>query len=198
MPRFMPRLPSHSTSSLSNPVTKRLTKIVVRRLTGSTHRALLQVGHVSFVCSIGKKGITHQKREGDGATPATSSIRGLRILKVYYRPDRLPRPHTLLPVATLKPSQGWCDEPLDRNYNRPVTLPYPASHEALWRDDPVYNIVLDLSWNRSPIRKGHGSAIFMHLCERDRGGTAGCIAMPLKRLRILLQRIGLRTHIVIV
>jgi L,D-peptidoglycan transpeptidase YkuD (ErfK/YbiS/YcfS/YnhG family) len=60
----------------------------------------------------------------------------------------------------------------------------------------VYNIVLDLSWNRSPIRKGHGSAIFMHLCEQDRGGTAGCIAMPLSRLRVLLQRMGKNTRIV--
>ena len=35
--------------------------------------------------------------------------------------------------------------PADRNYNRPVRLPYPASHEALYRDDALYDLLVVLS-----------------------------------------------------
>ena len=66
-------------------------------------------------CALGKGGVidADDKREGDGCTPL-----GLwPIRRVLYRPDRLSRPVTRLPVAALKSSDGWCDAPRDRNYN---------------------------------------------------------------------------------
>ena len=35
----------------------------------------------------------------------------------------------------IRARDGWCDAPADRNYNRPVRHPYPASAERLWRED---------------------------------------------------------------
>ena len=67
--------------------------------------------------------MTHAKREGDGASPAGR----FRLLGAFYRADRLPRPRTRLPVRALRPTDGWCDDPGDRRYSRPVRLPYGAS-----------------------------------------------------------------------
>ncbi|MBU6371828.1 MAG: hypothetical protein KJS97_03800 [Alphaproteobacteria bacterium] len=128
-------------------------------------------------CAIGKGGVrpAAEKREGDGASPI-----GLWSLKrVLYRPDRVERPRTGLPVAEIAPNDGWCDAPDDPAYNRPVTLPYPASAENLWRDDHVYDVIVILGHNDDPVVPGAGSAIFWHLARPDFRPTEGCVAVPL-------------------
>ncbi len=66
---------------------------------------------------------------------------------------------------------------MDRNYNRPVRLPYPAGHERMWREDGLYDLVIVLGYNDRPRSLGRGSAIFMHLARADYAPTAGCIAL---------------------
>ncbi len=157
------------------------------------YKARLHAGMLTFPCAIGKKGMTYRKREGDGCSPQGQS---LRILKMFYRADRVKRPRTHVPAQHIRRSDGWCDAPRDRNYNRPVQLPYAASTESLWREDHVYDIVLDLSWNRYPIQKGRGSAIFMHCSEVGRGGTAGCVALSAEHLHKLLPFLNRHTRII--
>jgi L,D-peptidoglycan transpeptidase YkuD (ErfK/YbiS/YcfS/YnhG family) len=89
----------------------------------------------------------------------------------------LPRPRSALAIAPLSPGLGWCDAPEDANYNRCVRLPYPASHERLWRDDGLYDIVIVLGFNDWPRARGRGSAIFMHLARPGYTPTAGCVAL---------------------
>ncbi|MEX2009098.1 MAG: L,D-transpeptidase family protein [Dongiaceae bacterium] len=130
-------------------------------------------GGRSFRCALGRSGIRADKREGDGATPA--GCFGLR--RVVYRADRLARPPTALPVAALAPEDGWCDDPADPMYNRPVRLPYAARHERLWRDDGVYDAIVVLGHNDDPVVPGHGSAIFLHVARPDYRSTEGCVAL---------------------
>ena len=118
-------------------------------------------GRLVLPCALGRSGTTHDKREGDGATP----VGRFRALQAFYRPDRVRRPPTRLIVSRIDSGDGWCDEPGDRNYNRPVRLPYPARHERMCREDELYDVVVDLACNRGPIRKGRGSAIFMHCAK---------------------------------
>src|SRR5262249_55642560 len=136
---------------------------------------------------LGRGGLRARKREGDGATPiGVFSVRG-----VLYRPDCARRPRTGLPVARLRGGLGWCDAPEDRNYNRPVVLPYPARTERLWRADRVYDLIAVLGYNDRPRVKGRGSAIFLHLAQSGHPPTAGCIALdrtPLLRLLRTLVR----------
>lgn len=112
---------------------------------------------------------------------------------VMYRADRVIRPVTGLPVEAILPGSGWCDDPASRHYNRPVQLPCPHSHEKLWRDDHLYDLVVVLGHNDAPPVAGKGSAIFMHL--RAPGGTAtqGCIALQQNHLRHVLSRSGPET-----
>ena len=96
---------------------------------------------------------------------------------MFYRPDRLARPRTGLPVSPLAPDLGWCDAPGDANYNRLVRLPCRASHERLWRKDGLYDIVAVLGFNDRPRAQGRGSAIFLHLARPGYGATEGCVAL---------------------
>ena len=122
------------------------------------------------------------KREGDGASP----IGAWPIRRVLYRADKGPPPSTALPVQAIAPNDGWCDAPLDRAYNRPVTLPYPASAEGLWRDEGVYDLVVILGHNDDPVVPGAGSAIFLHLARPDFSPTEGCVALSREDLEALL------------
>lgn len=137
-------------------------------------------------CALGRGGIRARKQEGDGVTPA-----GIwPIRRVLYRPDRVAKPRTKLPVATIGERDGWCDDPADPAYNQPVTLPYAASHEEMWREDALYDLVAILGYNDDPPEAGRGSAIFLHVARPDYGPTEGCVALALPDLLMLLEQIA--------
>jgi L,D-peptidoglycan transpeptidase YkuD (ErfK/YbiS/YcfS/YnhG family) len=143
---------------------------------------LVQLRDATFRCALGRAGIRQHKEEGDNATPAGL----LPLRRVLYRADRLAAPGCTVPVEPIGPQDGWCDDPTDKAYNRPVRLPYPGRHEELWRTDPLYDIVGILGWNDQPVVRGLGSAIFLHLARPDYSPTEGCIALALPDLRAIL------------
>jgi L,D-peptidoglycan transpeptidase YkuD (ErfK/YbiS/YcfS/YnhG family) len=158
----------------------------VRALPGERAKGRLMAGPLTLPCALGRSGITRMKREGDGATPAGR----FALIAGFWRADRLGRPQGGLAWRAIRPGDGWCDAPTDPAYNRPVTLPYPASAEEMRRDDHLYDVVIDIAWNRGPIIKGRGSAIFMH-CARDGfAPTAGCVALRRADLVRLLRLLG--------
>ena len=131
---------------------------------------------------LGKGGVKVHKEEGDGATPAGM----LPLRRVLYRAGRVPPPRCAVPVEPLAATDGWCDDPLDRDYNRMVRLPHDGRHEGLWRRDAVYDVIGVLGWNDRPAVKGLGSAIFLHVARPDGAPTEGCVALPLSDLVRLL------------
>jgi L,D-peptidoglycan transpeptidase YkuD (ErfK/YbiS/YcfS/YnhG family) len=160
---------------------------------GNQHRGVLLAGGLSIPCALGRSGLTRRKREGDGASP----VARLTPLLLMYRPDRLRRPPTALPSRALAPGDGWCDDPRHPRYNRPVRLPFAASHERMWREDGLYDIVVDLDWNRRSPRPGCGSAIFLHAARPGLAPTEGCVALPFPVLRRLVARIGRQTRFIL-
>jgi L,D-peptidoglycan transpeptidase YkuD (ErfK/YbiS/YcfS/YnhG family) len=163
---------------------KRVTVDLVRvhRSPVDHRRGHLVAGNLTIPCAIGRSGTTHRKREGDGASP----VGRFPLLQAFYRPDHGPRPRTRLPLARIEPGHGWCDDPGDRRYNTLVPLPCPSSHEAMWREDHLYDVVVDIAWNRGPIQRGRGSAIFLHLARPDYAPTEGCVALKEADLRAAL------------
>ena len=132
--------------------------------------------------ALGKGGVLVHKEEGDGATPAGL----LPLRRVLYRADRVKPPVCAVPLEPIGPHDGWCDDPTHRDYNRPVRLPHDARHEELWRRDGVYDVIGVLGWNDSPVARGRGSAIFLHVARPDFGPTEGCVALALPDLIQLL------------
>nr|WP_210341498.1 L,D-transpeptidase family protein [Methylopila capsulata] len=163
----------------------------VRAAPGHPARGCVIAGQARFPCALGPAGIALAKREGDGVTPrGTFAIR-----RLWRRADRTPRPPTGLPVRATRPDDGWCDAVGHRRYNRRVKLPFPASHERMWRDDRLYDLVFELGWNDRPVRAGRGSAIFLHAARAGFTPTAGCVALAPAVLKRLAGRIGPRTVI---
>jgi len=151
------------------------------RLDSALHSAPCLVGKAGLIAASGK-------REGDMATP----VGDWPLRHVYYRPDRIAlpanaKPANALPTIPLTPAMGWCDDPEHASYNMPVELPFPASHERLWREDGLYDVIVVLGHNDSPPMPCLGSAVFFHLCEKDTKFTAGCVAVAKQDMMIFLQ-----------
>ena len=136
----------------------------------------------AFRAALGRSGVRVHKQEGDGATPAGL----LPLRRVLYRLDRLPPPDCAVPIEPIAETDGWCDDPTHRDYNRPVRLPHEARCEDLWRQDGLYDVVGVLGWNDTPVVKGHGSAIFLHVARPDYAPTEGCVALALPDLLRML------------
>ncbi|WP_207484892.1 L,D-transpeptidase family protein [Arenibaculum pallidiluteum] len=156
--------------------------ILVRAEVSGTHGRLVWPGG-SFRCALGRGGIRTDKREGDGATP----VGRFALRRVLFRSDRIAAPRTGLPVSPIGPADGWCDDPSHADYNRPVSLPFGASHEELWREDGVYDAIVVLGHNDEPVVPGAGSAVFMHVAKAGYEPTAGCVALALPDLLRLLE-----------
>ncbi len=161
----------------------RVRPIVVRPRPGRPREGLLWCAGRTFPCALGKGGITAFKREGDGATP----LARMRVLWGYYRPGRGPGEAVRLPLQRETGDLGWCDASGDRNYNRPVRLPYPASAERMQRADHLYDICIVLDWNMRPAVRGRGSAIFLHLARPGFQPTEGCVAVSRRTMLQLLK-----------
>jgi L,D-peptidoglycan transpeptidase YkuD (ErfK/YbiS/YcfS/YnhG family) len=137
-------------------------------------------------CALGKNGLIADVDgvEGDGKTP----IGTYPLRRVFYRPDREETPHTALPTSPLSPNLGWCDAPTSPHYNKLVRLPFGESHEALWRDDSLYDLILVIGHNDAPVVPGRGSCIFIHVARDGFAPTLGCVALEVGALRRLLRQ----------
>lgn len=187
------KAPRHTVNADVKATPGAITRLAVVRIAGRPAR-LAAAGLPPLACALGRSGVAAGKREGDGATP-----RGVhRLLAGFYRPDRVKvRPRSPLPLAPLRRDLGWCDDPRHPAYNRPVRLPFRASHEAMWRDDGLYDLVLVVDWNLSPRARGRGSAIFVHVARPGLAPTEGCVALAPADLGRLLPRLAKRTCLVV-
>lgn len=89
-------------------------------------------------------------------------------------------------MRPIRNDDGWCDAPGHACYNRPVRTPFAASHEVMRRIDRLYDIVLVLDHNQCPRNARAGSAVFLHIQPPDGGPTAGCVALSLRDMRMVL------------
>ncbi len=154
---------------------------------------VLLAGPLAIPVVLGRAGIRAHKFEGDGATP-----RGrYRLVRLWWRADRHGRPQTLLPTRRITPQLAWCEDTTDRRYNRPFQRSAGESGDRLWRDDHLYDFVIELDHNQRPRVARRGSAVFIHIARPNRSPTAGCVALGRAELQRLLARLGPRTRIAI-
>jgi L,D-peptidoglycan transpeptidase YkuD (ErfK/YbiS/YcfS/YnhG family) len=146
-----------------------------------------------FDCRTGRGGIRSKKVEGDGATP----IGVFPLRQVFFRPDRMRPFASDLPIVSLTPADGWCDDPTDPLYNHLIKVPYPANHEILWRTDHVYDILIVVGYNDSPPIPPKGSAIFIHIMNDAQTPTDGCVALSRGDLIGLLSEMSPSTQLVV-
>jgi L,D-peptidoglycan transpeptidase YkuD (ErfK/YbiS/YcfS/YnhG family) len=151
----------------------------------------LQYKNLKFRCALGKAGIKKKEKEGDNVTPKGK----FKITSMYYRPDRIKNIITAIKKIKIKKNMGWCDDPDSHFYNQKISLPNKFSHEKLYRNDNLYDLILVLNYNANPIIKNKGSAIFIHIAKRNYKKTKGCIALKKKHLIELISKIKKNTQI---
>jgi L,D-peptidoglycan transpeptidase YkuD (ErfK/YbiS/YcfS/YnhG family) len=151
----------------------------------------LKYKNFKFRCSLGKAGIKKKTKEGDQVTP-----KGIfKVIKIYYRKDKIKKIISPIKKIQIKKNIGWCDDPKSDLYNQQIKLPSKFSYEKLYRKDGLYDIILVLNYNTSPIVKKKGSAIFIHIAKRKFKPTEGCIGLKKNDLIKLLKKIKKNTKI---
>lgn len=146
-----------------------------------------------FACTIGRGGITADKREGDGATPVGTHA----IVGMFYRADRLRGTDLPFWARPIGLRDLWSDDVADPDYNHLVHAPHPFGHEVMRRADPLYDLVMITDWNWPDAVPGRGSAIFLHQWRRVGFPTAGCVAFDPADLRWIAARVRLGARLII-
>jgi L,D-peptidoglycan transpeptidase YkuD (ErfK/YbiS/YcfS/YnhG family) len=153
----------------------------------------LKYKDLKFRCALGKAGIQKKKEEGDNITPKGK----FNIIKIYYRGDRLKKLSSKFTLTKITKKMGWCDDPKSRKYNQLISLPTKYSHETLYRNDNIYDLILVLNYNMKPTIKNKGSAIFIHIAKNNYKKTAGCIALKKTDLIYLIKEIKKNIKVII-
>lgn len=143
---------------------------------------------------FGKNGITDEKREGDMKTPL-----GLFNLGFAFGTKKL---DTKYPYYEINDNVYWVSDSKHKYYNEWIELTrenkkflYPYMHTCKINDwleaehlsdyKVQYEIALVIEYNINPKIKGAGSAIFLHVKNKDY--TAGCVATTLENMKIILK-----------
>ena len=155
------------------------------------NKVTLKFDDFHFKCSIGKKGLTKKKIEGDKKTPIGTFSLG----NLYYRADRNLKLLTKLKCIKIKKLMGWCDDiKSKKRYNKMINVNNKLKHEKLYRRDYKYDLMIPINYNTQKTKLGKGSAIFLHLTKNYKP-TAGCIAIKKKDFLIMLRLINKKTKI---
>jgi L,D-peptidoglycan transpeptidase YkuD (ErfK/YbiS/YcfS/YnhG family) len=153
----------------------------------------LKYNNLKFRCALGKAGVESRKQEGDNVTPKGT----FKIVKIYYRSDRIKKISSKFRPIKITKNMGWCDDPNSKNYNQLIKLPTKYGHEKLHKKNNVYDLIVVLNYNMSPIIKNKGSAIFIHVAKKKYKKTAGCIALKKIHLLNLIKKIKKNTKVII-
>jgi L,D-peptidoglycan transpeptidase YkuD (ErfK/YbiS/YcfS/YnhG family) len=151
----------------------------------------LEYKNLKFRCALGKAGIKKKKKEGDNITPKGT----FKIIRVYYRRDKIKNITASIKKRKIKKNIGWCDDPVSNSYNKEIKLPSKFGHEKLYRKDNLYDLFLVLNYNTNPVIKNKGSAIFLHITTDSYKKTKGCIAIKKGDLIQLISKIRKNTKI---
>ena len=154
------------------------------------NRYLLYKGY-KLKCAIGKLGITKAKKEGDLGTPKGTFELG----PIYYRKDRIKKIKCKIKKKIIKKNMGWCDDSRSKKYNKEIKFPFKYRAEKLYRKDRIYDLFISIKYNFSPVVKGKGSAIFLHIINKKNKPTKGCIAISKVDFLKILPLIKNKTRI---
>lgn len=131
-----------------------------------------------FDCVIGRNGITHDKKEGDGKSPAGT----FSLYRCFGRDEN---PGTRLHYTRFEKNDFWVDDPGSNLYNTYQKGPSNGrwvSAEDLYGIGDIYRFFIVIEYNTKNPVPGKGSAIFMHIWQGKDSYTGGCTAMAEENL----------------
>ena len=155
------------------------------------NKKFLTFNNYKAKCALGKRGIGLKRKEGDLITPKGT----FKVKYILYRKDRVKKIQSRLKRIAIKKDMGWCDDPKSSYYNKLIKLPSSYTYEKLYKKENIYDIILVLNFNMSPVLKKKGSAIFIHVARKNFVKTEGCIAIKKTYLLKIIKEIKTSTKV---
>ena len=159
--------------------------VTVEAATARTTYATLRIWRRSGLCwtpvggpvtaRLGWAGVSANRREGDGTTPAGT----FRIHRTMYGNEA--NPGVRFRYVRVRCGDWWNEDSRSLTYNtfqrvgcgrRP---PFSISSDGMWEDRVAYPFLAVVEFNMNPTVPGRGSGIFLH--ARKSGPTNGCISI---------------------
>ncbi len=138
-----------------------------------------------YAARLGWNGLSANRREGDGTTPAGT----FRIHPTMYGNE--PNPGVRFRYVRVRCGDWWNEDSRSPTYNtfqrvgcgrRP---PFSTSSDGMWEDPVAYPFLAVVEFNMKPTVPGRGSGIFLH--ARKAGPTNGCVSISKANLRFVLR-----------
>lgn len=168
-----------------------MSNILVNR-SNNKNIAYLFFQNKKITCAVGKNGIGIKKKEGDLITPKGT----FKVINVFYRPDKLNKIKSGIPVFEIKRKYRWCTDPRNHNYNSLIVGKTNCICENLYREDDIYDLVVVLNYNLRK-KKYKGSAIFIHCKSKENKFTEGCIGIEKEQLMQIIRSLTPLTRFII-
>ena len=141
----------------------------------------------AYKVNLGVKGMASvdQKMEGDLKTP--SGFYPIPFVFGYKKDIE-----TKMDFVVVSKNHVWVCDTASVDYNKLVIdkegkYKNNLKNEKLFRPDILNKYAIAIGYNMSPIVKGKGSAIFMHVERSTNHKTAGCISMPENNIKDLIK-----------
>jgi D-alanyl-D-alanine dipeptidase len=133
------------------------------------------------------------KHEGDGKSPI-----GVFPLSGAFGTIEKPE-YVKLPFTKLEEYTECVDDENSSNYNQIVNRMQVGnfdweSSEKMLKVGAQYDLGVVIGYNSSPIKKGSGSCIFMHIWKDESSGTVGCTAMSRENVEMILHWLDAEKH----
>lgn len=133
---------------------------------------------------IGKNGFSLNKIEGDLKSPAG-------IFRIGTAFGTIDKPSDIkLSYRKTSKNDYWVDDISSPDYNK--WIEYEGDPYSRWKSFErlkisSYKLAFVIEYNMSPVVKGRGSAIFLHIWEGPNTGTKGCTALSEANISKLLS-----------
>ena len=169
--------------------------ITVRAATTRTTHASLRLWRKAGLCwvpaggpypaRLGGNGLSANRREGDGTTPAGT----FRIHRTMYGNES--NPGVRFRYVRVRCGDWWNEDASSPTYNtfqrvgcgaRP---PFSIKSDGMWQNRRAYPYLAVVEFNMRPVVRGRGSGIFLH--AQTGGPTNGCVSLPRSDLRRVLR-----------
>ena len=138
-----------------------------------------------YAARLGWNGLSADRREGDGTTPAGT----FRIHPTMYGNE--PNPGVRFRYRRVRCGDWWNEDPSSPTYNtfqhvpcgaRP---PFRVVSRGMWQERRAYPYLAVIEFNMRPVVPGRGSGIFLHAATG--GSTNGCVSIAKANLRRVLR-----------
>jgi L,D-peptidoglycan transpeptidase YkuD (ErfK/YbiS/YcfS/YnhG family) len=138
-----------------------------------------------YSARVGRNGVSANRREGDGTTPAGTFPIGATMY------GTAPDPGVRHAYRRLRCGDWWNEDPRSPTYNSFQHVPcgrkppFAVTTPGMWQQPRAYPHLAVVEYNMHPVVPGRGSGIFLH--AQTGRATNGCISLRYAELVAVLR-----------